>query len=449
MRYYGVVKNTSLLVLLVGFGVLLALIAVAGTVAVGKANTIFGEHAAINVAYDRFQFALDGLRSEIFLASLYVHELMLDSESRAADEQRDRLKKGEELARHYLEQLKSLAAAELSPDIDELRDEIESYWAYVAPALEDPELGAPQKFETLQREFVARHDSALAITRRIEDINRESFERRRQSLVESQDEFIRYIWTTVAVTLGLGLVVAGASGYGMYRLQLRADRQRQRREKAESELRRLSSQLLHAQEEERRHLSRELHDEVGQTLTALGMELGNIEQLRAGPPQEFTDHLKEAKRLMHDTLSTVRNIAMGLRPSMLDDSGLAPALRWQTREFSKHTGIAVAVHLEGQLDSIGDLQRTCIYRVVQEALTNCARHSEARNAHLTLRQTSECVNLEVADDGIGFGSDASYRGMGLIGIEERVRELGGTVEIESKPGKGTRLSVEIPLNGQA
>ena len=250
-------KNTILLVLFVGFGVLLVLIAAAGTIAVGKASTIFGEHAAINVAYDRFQFALGGLRSEIFLASLYVHELMLDSESKAADEQRDRLKTGEGLAQRYLKELKSLAAPELSSDIDELRDEIDSYWAYLAPALEDPELGTPQTFETLQREFVARHDSALAITRRIEDINRESFERRRKSLAESQDEFIHYIWVTVAVTLGLGFVIAGASGYGMYRLQLRADRQRQRMEKAESELRRLSSQLLHTQEEERRHLSRE------------------------------------------------------------------------------------------------------------------------------------------------------------------------------------------------
>ena len=442
-------KNTILLVLFVGFGVLLVLIAAAGTIAVGKASTIFGEHAAINVAYDRFQFALGGLRSEIFLASLYVHELMLDSESKAADEQRDRLKTGEGLAQRYLKELKSLAAPELSSDIDELRDEIDSYWAYLAPALEDPELGTPQKFETLQREFVARHDSALAITRRIEDINRESFERRRKSLAESQDEFIHYIWATVAVTLGLGFVIAGASGYGMYRLQLRADRQRQRREKAESELRRLSSQLLHTQEEERRHLSRELHDEVGQTLTALGMELGNVERLRAGPPHEFTGHLKEARRLVHDTLNTVRNIAMGLRPSMLDDSGLAPALRWQTREFSKHTAISVAVDIEGPVDSIGDLQRTCIYRVVQEALTNCARHSKAKNAHLKLRRTSEQVRLELADDGIGFGADASYCGMGLIGIEERVRELGGTVEIASGPGEGTRLSVEIPLNGNA
>src|SRR5438876_12289108 len=127
----------------------------------------------------------------------------------------------------------------------------------------------------------------------------------------------------------------------------------------------------------------------------------------------------------------------------------APALRWQTREFSKHTAISVAVDIEGPVDSIGDLQRTCIYRVVQEALTNCARHSKAKNAHLKLRRTSEQVRLELADDGIGFGADASYCGMGLIGIEERVRELGGTVEIASGPGEGTRLSVEIPLNGNA
>ena len=109
-------KNTILLVFFVGFGVLLALIAAAGRIAVGKASTIFGEHAAINVAYDRFQFALGGLRSEIFLASLYVHELMLDSESRAADEQRDRLKTGEGLAQGYLEELKSLAPESLATE---------------------------------------------------------------------------------------------------------------------------------------------------------------------------------------------------------------------------------------------------------------------------------------------------------------------------------------------
>src|SRR5213079_325351 len=155
--------------------------------------------------------------------------------------------------------------------------------------------------------------------------------------------------------------------------------------------RRLSSQLLHTQEEERRHLSRELHDQVGQTLTALGMELGNVEQLRAGPPHEFTEHLKEARRLVHDTLNTVRNIAMGLRPSMLDDSGLAPALRGQTRGFAKHTGMPVPVAIDGPVDSIRDLQRTCLYRVVPEALTNSARHSKAKTAHLTLTKPAEQV----------------------------------------------------------
>jgi signal transduction histidine kinase len=210
-------------------------------------------------------------------------------------------------------------------------------------------------------------------------------------------------------------------------------------------MRGLSHRLVQAQEEERRTLSRELHDEVGQILTALRMELGNLEQLRS-KNGAFDDHMREAKSLAEQTLRTVRDMSMGLRPSMLDDLGLGPALEWQARDFARRTGVAVAVELNGELAQVPEVHRTCIYRIVQEALTNCARHAHATHIRITLHGGEDLISLSVQDDGVGLASpsEGARAGIGLLGIEERVRELGGVTRIQSQLRKGTLLSVEIP-----
>ena len=439
-------RPKSLLVTSAGFGILLVLIATSGAIAVMEARRIFDEQTEINRMDRSFRIALEGLRSEVFLASIYVRDLILDSQSAAADEQRQRLNEGEEAVRRHLQELKRLVPPELSPDIDELRTLTEGFWTSVAPALEDPDIGALREFASMRKQFLARRDSALSIIRRIEEINEDMRQARRDKLAESQSNFISYIGRTMTLAVILGVVVAVASGHRILTLQRRAERERIQTENAEAEMRNLSYQLLQAQEDERKRLSRELHDEVGQTLTALGLELGVLEQLRNGPDSGFAEHLHEAKRLTQDTLGTVRNIAMGLRPSMLDDSGLAPALRWQIREFSKRSGIEVSVQIDGDVDSIGDPQRTCIYRVVQEALTNCARHSRARSAQVGLTGRAGVVEVKVQDDGIGFVKTENAPGMGLIGIEERIRELGGKVRVVSRLGEGTQLWAQIPLS---
>jgi len=191
-----------------------------------------------------------------------------------------------------------------------------------------------------------------------------------------------------------------------------------------------------------------LHDEVGQTLTGLGIELANLEHLRDGHKPEFRSHLGDAKRLTEETLRTVRNIAMGLRPSMLDDSGIVPAVRWQASELSRRTGTPVELQIEGDFDGLGDERRTCLYRVVQEALTNCARHAEAATIQITMQGNKESVCLSIHDDGVGFDTSRARTGLGLIGIEERVKELGGSLAVRSWPNRGTLLSVEIPFRQQ-
>jgi signal transduction histidine kinase len=140
----------------------------------------------------------------------------------------------------------------------------------------------------------------------------------------------------------------------------------------------------------------------------------------------------------------VRNIALLLRPSMLDDLGLLAALEWQGREVSRRSGLIVDVVVDDSVDNLSDEQKTCIYRVVQEALHNSAKHANARHVHVSVREVPNHVILSIEDDGIGF-DPSRRRGMGILGMHERATRLEGAFVIDSSPGRGTRLRVDLPL----
>src|SRR5204862_1425863 len=177
---------------------------------------------------------------------------------------------------------------------------------------------------------------------------------------------------------------------------------------------------------------------------ALGMELGHLETLRNGSLEAFRTKIEDAKRLNSDAMRAIRDLAMGLRPSMLDDIGIEAALQWQGREFSRHTGVPATVRVHGSLDYLSDAQRTCIYRVVQEALTNCARHAKAKHVLVSLRADEHGVRVIVQHDGVGFIPAAARGGLGLLGMQERVQELDGTLAIASERSSGTTIRVELP-----
>ena len=214
-------------------------------------------------------------------------------------------------------------------------------------------------------------------------------------------------------------------------------------EQDREKLRNLSLQMSKALEDERRSISRELHDQIGQLLTAIQMKFNKIDATT--DPAERSRSVQAGKELVYKTVTAARDLAMGLRPSVLDDLGLVAALEWQVREFKRRSGMLVNLNLEGNLDELPDGHRTCLYRIVQEALTNCGRHSEAKHVELTVQGGKDNISLTVWDDGKGFDAKPSNRrGLGLVGIEERARELGGSAEIHSEPGKGTLLEVQIP-----
>ena len=155
-------------------------------------------------------------------------------------------------------------------------------------------------------------------------------------------------------------------------------------------------------------------------------------------------HIERIKRLVEGTVDVARNMALLLRPSMLDDLGLVPALEWQGREVSRRGNMEVEVHSEHVSEQLPDEVKVCVYRLVQEALNNAATHAEAKNAKVSVVQTADKIIVEIADDGRGFDPQR-MRGMGILGMEERVRRLGGSLTIQSVPGKGATVKAELPI----
>jgi signal transduction histidine kinase len=245
------------------------------------------------------------------------------------------------------------------------------------------------------------------------------------------------------VALGSGLLLGIGSILYIGRLESDAQRRYEELARSRGELQRLSARLLDAQEAERRSISRELHDEVGQSLGALLMDLGRVS---AHAPEPLKEELAHMKSVAESTVQTVRNIALLLRPSMLDDLGLIPALEWQAREVSRRTGMEADVHSEGVPEDLPEEDSVCIYRLVQEALNNAARHSGARTAHVSVEVSAGRIGVTVRDDGGGFDPQRT-RGLGILGMEERVKRLAGTFAIETQPGAGTAVRASLPLRG--
>jgi signal transduction histidine kinase len=291
-----------------------------------------------------------------------------------------------------------------------------------------------------------QHTTAvLDLTKEIHALNEASLRSQQNDIAASERQFKQYLVRMLVALEALGFLIAFACVYRVVTLERRSRGERERAEAAEGQLRRLSDQLVQTQEEERRSISRELHDEVGQMLTGLRMELRSLRRLQDAPREQFDARMEQTKSLLDRTLQAVRDIAMGLRPSMLDDLGLGPALEWQGRDFSRRYDIPVTVKVDAALDNLPDHYRTNIFRIVQEALTNCARHAKAASVQISLAERDGAVRLTIADDGVGMNLETPRkRGLGLMGIQERVRKLGGQLSIQSSEMQGTLLSVEIP-----
>ena len=421
------------LVAALGLGSLVVLMAASMLASARTAQDIYVQLDELNNHHRRVEESLRQLRSDVNLSGIFVRDYLLDVARERAPEYRQQIAEFRRTNLATLAELKTLI--EQDDQVASLETKLDDYWQTFEPLFDwttTEKIVRSASF--LRREVVPRREAALTIAREIEELNNGNLTAQRQEVARRQsavrDELSRRLWQTVSLGLAVSMIVV----WRLRVLEKRSDH-------AEHQMRELSQQLVNAQEEERKHLSRELHDHVAQVLTGLRMELGRIERLNP----TVASVVSECKALVGELFLTVRTLALGLRPSMLDDLGLQAALEWHVRDFMSRYAIKVDLKMAGDFDRLPESHRTCVYRVVQEALTNCVRHADARNIAVDVKTKDHELLLSVRDDGIGLNPAHRGRGLGLIGIDERVKELRGTVIMSSNGARGTTVAVRLPL----
>lgn len=432
--------------LLAGFGALIVLTAILGVSQNRRAAQIRQELTAAQEAYSATEALLSQTRVDLYRIGMDVRDYLLDRNVANSNDMKQELLATQSQVRKNLEMLESRLSIEHREPLQNLRREVDEYFLWMATPLDWSQTEKLAYSGQYVRTVLLQRRKVISdLAEQLQSINTANLQRSQQRLDAAQESFQSWLRRLTAIVLSMSILIAALTITWILRLEKKAEMGHQRAESAERELRRLSQQLVRTQEDERRSLSRELHDDVGQQLTALRVEISNLGRIPITERDQFTAHLKETKSLAEKTMRTVRDLAMGLRPSMLDDLGLAPAIEWQAREFSRRNGVPSTVRITGSLSELSDAERTSLFRIVQEALTNITKHARATEVHITLDASPNGVRLRVKDNGRGMdSSSARGHGLGLLGIEERAREMGADFILDSAPGQGTSIEIHIP-----
>jgi signal transduction histidine kinase len=437
-------RRAQRLVLWLGFGGLLICIVAAGTGTLLSLERVRKDETAIRRGFLGRMDALDQIRSQMYLSGTYVRDFLLSPDPSGAAAQTSRMESLERQTYAALDAYSGLVEPREREPFAELRSEIDAYWRVLDGMLTwTPEERDRRRESFFYNELIPRRNAMLQIADRIAIANQRALEGAERQLAASSDGLRKTLMATFGITLGGGLLLALLTIGHTLRLERELERRLEENSRARADLEDLSARLLRAQEDERRTLARELHDEVGQTLSAILMEAENA--ACAADSGEAREHLEAVRGLAEKSVNEVRDLALLLRPSMLDDFGLVPALNWHARETGKRTGLNVVLDADEAADDLPDEHKTCIYRLVQEAVHNSARHANANNIAVELRREAGRVRVTISDDGNGFDPRLA-RGLGLLGMEERVRRLRGRLAIDSKPGRGASVTALLPLD---
>lgn len=427
-----------------GLGGLLLLIIVSMIATSRKAQEIYAQLDQLNAHHQKVDATLRRLRSDVNLSGIFLRDYLLDVARERAPEYRESLT--EFRARNTTTVAELLVLDEPHAErIRSLGTQLDEYWQTFEPVF-DWTVGEKifRSAAFLRKDVVPRRESILAIAQEIEELNNANLAEQRAEVARRQtifrEDLSRLLWQTVL----LGAAVALIAVFRLRTLERRSDEQRTIAQEAERQMRQLAQERDAAQEEERKNLSRELHDHVAQVLTALRMELGRIERTRAPADTRIGAAVVECKKLVDSMFRTVRDLALGLRPSMLDDFGLQAALEWHVRDVASRYGLNVELHMDGDFDVLPERYRTCVYRAVQEALTNCVRHAKASAVTVRVTHENDQLHVSVTDDGVGFDAARRGTGLGLRGIDERVKELHGVMTIAKVEEGGTTLAIRLP-----
>jgi signal transduction histidine kinase len=432
-------------VLALGYGGLLALLVYSGASAV---QTLRKLHEAEETASANSLERRRVLATVVLSASIYndhIEEVLLSYQKPDAPDVAAETSKRAEAARAALNSY----PANRTPEEQALCEQLQAFLLEQENVVRTAGAWTPAERRDRAQQLVIegilpRKQRLVAIAQEMELLNDNQAAAANQSTFLQFSELQKRLTKSLILMLSSGLVLAIGSALYILRLERQARVRYAELALRRGELQQLSARLVDAQETERRSISRELHDEVGQALGLLLMEVGRLSNQLANSDEKSREMLEHIKTVAERVVQTVRNMALLLRPSMLDDLGLVAAVEWYARELSRQAGIEVKVHAENVSEKLPDEVKVCVYRVIQEALNNAQRHAHAKNVLVELTQSSDATRVKITDDGSGFDAKRT-RGMGVLGMEERVKRLGGTINIDSRPGAGTTITVELPL----
>jgi len=441
--------------LVLGFGLVVGLWLFTGYAFTSRLSEIERQTSEVTRRYLQAQDVLSTIRRQLNVSAIALRDALLDPDPANAARHLQRLEGSYNATGEALDTYQPVLETRAEPlELDRLRREIAEYRKVTLEVFSAYQADRSTPAVRLLEEWITpRRSAAIAVSDEIHALNRSALVQHQMATAEihrAEDQrWWRRIGWALAGTIGIAFLAVLYAG----RLEDRLRGERDKDAQHTRDLQRLSARLVAAQEEERRSIARELHDEVGQVLTAIKVDL-QIAQRSLDARGHDTQALSDLQDMTDGALGTVRNLSHLLRPTMLDDLGLGAAIDWQLRSLARRHNVAVELVQEGLTERLDPDTEVAAFRIVQEALTNVARHARATRCTVRISHAGERLVISVTDDGCGFDAAAVERrgerwGLGLIGLRERVAEREGTLSIDSAPGQGTRVVVELSLRAGA
>lgn len=429
-----------------GFGGLLLLMGILGLSAISFLYQVEIRQDRIRQDYVERDRRLEKLRSDIYLSGTYIRDFVIDADEDLASAEKRRFLETRRAIESGMSDYRGLLRPEERDAFQALAGELAAYFDILTPALNwSPAERRERGYRFIQKEVLPRRMLAVGLADGIQQVSEKQLESSGRQVSEMFSSFRTKLLGLLVLTLAIGAALTGVSMWRLLYLERLSETAYREIVGAREELKQLSSELLSAQESERRRISRELHDEVGQVMSATMLAAGNLgAALKQENPEEALRQLQLIEEMTERNARVVRNISLLLRPAVLDDLGLVPALRWLAREVTRNQAVQVDVIADDFPDALPEDHRTCVYRVVQESLRNACRHSGAQQIRIHVSQPERRIRVSVQDDGKGFDT-AMETGMGILGMEERVLALGGVLKVESEHGRGATVWLELPL----
>jgi len=435
-------------ILLLGFAAIFALWLISAYVLGQRVIEADNRVAAITKEFTDGEDVLVVIREQVWRSSVLVRDTALQNAADRGPSQRGELQKIRDDVEARLQQyLPRVDSAVEREHWTRLRAELDEYWSSLSPMLTGQLAGeAAQAF--LRDTVVTKRALVLRVSDDLRTLHQDALREQQAAVTELHRIVRERIWWTSGLAVAFGLLVALTAARHIGRLESWIRQQHAQERAHKGELQRLSAELENAREHERRTIARDLHDEIGQALMTIKLDLSMVDRSGqvSGAPAAA---LGEARASTEVAIRTVRDLSQLLHPPMLDDFGLAVTLQAYIHAFSERSGVRTELVVDRMDTRVPSDVEVCAYRIVQEALTNVAKHAQATSCRIYLHRLPHSLLVTVEDDGRGIAVTSGHeaegrRGVGLVSVRERVSRVGGTVTIESA-GRGTRLTVEIPV----